>query len=126
MVPEPELVIHGGGNTSKTIIEDMYGEQIKVLCVKGRDGFRNYWPEGHPAVELAPLLKLKELSSLTDEDMVAIQKEKSFRPAHSPNPSVETLLHAFLPYKFIDHTHSLALLSLANQPNAEELLENFW
>ena len=119
---EPELVIHGGGNTSvKTIIEDMYGEQIKVLCVKGSGwDLGTIEPEGHPAVELAPLLKLKELSSLTDEDMVAIQRKNLLDP-HSPNPSVETLLHAFLPYKFIDHTHSLALLSLANQPNAEEL-----
>ena len=52
--------------------------------------------------------------------MVAIQRKNLIDPK-SPNPSVETLLHAFLPYKFIDHTHSVALLSLANQPNAEEV-----
>ena len=51
--------------------------------------------------------------------MVAIQRKNLIDPK-SPNPSVETLLHAFLPYKFVDHTHSIALLSLANQPNAEE------
>ncbi len=119
---EPELVIHGGGNTSvKTITKDLFGENIKVLCVKGSGwDLGTIEPEGHPAVELEPLLKLKELPSLTDEDMVSIQRKNLIDPK-SPNPSVETLLHAFLPYKFVDHTHSVALLSLANQPNAEEI-----
>ena len=63
-------------------------------------------PEGHPAVELEPLLKLKDLSSLSDEDMVAIQRENLIDPK-SPNPSVETLLHAFLPYKFVEIIHIL-------------------
>ena len=102
------------------------GENIKVLCVKGSGwDLGTIEPEGHPAVELAPLLKLKNLTSLTDEDMVAIQRKNLIDPK-SPNPSVETLLHAFLPYKFIDHTHSIALLSLANQPDADKhLLKNF-
>ncbi len=119
---EPELVIHGGGNTSvKTIIKDLFGENIKVLCVKGSGwDLATIEPEGHPAVELEPLLKLKELPHLTDEDMVSIQRKNLLNPK-SPNPSVETLLHAFLPYKFIDHTHSVALLSLANQPDAEQI-----
>tara|TARA_B100001248_G_C27395388_1_gene465196 strand:+ start:522 stop:2666 length:2145 start_codon:yes stop_codon:yes gene_type:complete len=124
---EPELVLHGGGNTSvKTIYKDLFGKDIKVLCVKGSGwDLGTIEPEGHPAVELEPLLKLKKLSSLNDEDMVAIQRKNLINPK-SPNPSVETLLHAFLPYKFIDHTHSVALLSLANQPNAKEIcLETF-
>ena len=118
---EPEMVIHGGGNTSvKTITKNLFGERIKVLCVKGSGwDLGTIEPEGHPAVELEPLLKLKDLSSLSDEDMVAIQRKNLIDPK-SPNPSVETLLHAFLPYKFVDHTHSIALLSLANQPNAKE------
>jgi len=119
---EPEMVLHGGGNTSvKTKIKDLFGEKIEVLCVKGSGwDLGTIEPEGHPAVELAPLLKLKELSSLSDEEMVTIQRKNLIDPK-SPNPSVETLLHAFLPYKFVDHTHSIALLSLANQPNAKEI-----
>ena len=119
---EPELVLHGGGNTSvKTNVEDLFGETLKVLCVKGSGwDLGTIEPEGHPAVELEPLLKLKELPFLSDEDMVSIQRKNLIKPK-SPNPSVETLLHAFLPYKFVDHTHSIALLSLANQPNAEEI-----
>lgn len=119
---EPEMVLHGGGNTSvKTVSKNLFGENINVLCVKGSGwDLATIEPEGHPAVELAPLLKLKNLTSLTDEDMVAIQRKNLIDPK-SPNPSVETLLHAFLPYKFIDHTHSIALLSLANQPDADKV-----
>ncbi len=119
---EPEMVLHGGGNTSvKTVTKNLFGENINVLCVKGSGwDLATIEPEGHPAVELTPLLKLKNLTSLTDEDMVAIQRKNLIDPK-SPNPSVETLLHAFLPYKFIDHTHSIALLSLANQPDADKV-----
>ena len=119
---EPEMVLHGGGNTSvKTTIKDLFGEKIEVLCVKGSGwDLGTIEPEGHPAVELAPLLKLKELSSLMMKRWWQF-KEKNLIDPKSPNPSVETLLHAFLPYKFVDHTHSIALLSLANQPNAKEI-----
>src|SRR6202011_3375174 len=57
--------------------------------------------------------------ALTDEDMVKIQRANLLDPV-APNPSVETLLHAFLPHKFIDHTHATAVLSLADQPDAAE------
>ena len=119
---EPEMVLHGGGNTSvKTVTKNLFGENINVLCVKGSGwDLGTIEPQGHPAVELKPLLKLKNLTSLTDEDMVAIQRKNLIDPK-SPNPSVETLLHAFLPYKYIDHTHSIALLSLANQPDADKV-----
>src|SRR5216684_60981 len=73
-------------------------------------------PAGLPAVRLAPLRRLRARQSLSDEDMVNFQRTNLI-DAGAPNPSVETLLHAFLPHKFIDHTHSTALLALADQPD---------
>ncbi|MCK5813677.1 MAG: bifunctional aldolase/short-chain dehydrogenase [Cocleimonas sp.] len=82
-------------------------------------------PEGLPAVKLEPLYKLQNLAVLSDEDMVSYQRANLINPA-SPNPSVETLLHAFLPHKFIDHTHSTAFLSLTDQPNGETLCRDIY
>jgi rhamnose utilization protein RhaD (predicted bifunctional aldolase and dehydrogenase)/NAD(P)-dependent dehydrogenase (short-subunit alcohol dehydrogenase family) len=69
---------------------------------------------------MKPLLKLRTRDKLSDEDMVRYQRANLLDPG-APNPSVETLLHAFLPLKYVDHTHSTAVLSLADQPNAAEL-----
>ena len=69
--------------------------------------------------------KLKDLSSLSDEDMVASQRLNLLNP-NAPNPSVETLLHAFLPEKFIDHTHSIAVLSIADLQNSEEVCKSIY
>jgi rhamnose utilization protein RhaD (predicted bifunctional aldolase and dehydrogenase)/NAD(P)-dependent dehydrogenase (short-subunit alcohol dehydrogenase family) len=121
---DPSLVLHGGGNTSvKTQTEDLSGEEIEVLCVKGSGwDMGNIEPQGLPAVRMAPLLKLRVRDTLSDEEMVRHQRAYLLDPG-SPNPSVETLLHAFLPHKFIDHTHSTAILSLADQPNSAELCD---
>ncbi len=114
----PELVLHGGGNTSvKTRAKDLLGETHEVLCVKGSGWDMGVIePAGLPAVKLAPLRKLRALPALSDEDMVNFQRINLLDSA-APNPSVETLLHAFLPHKFIDHTHAAAVLSLVDQPN---------
>ena len=124
---DPELVLHGGGNTSvKSTCNDLTGNTVEVLHIKGSGwDLATIEPEGHPAVKLKPLLELKKLDKLSDEDMVAAQRQNLINP-NSPNPSVETLLHAFLPYKFIDHTHSLAILAIANQPNAKEIFEKMF
>ena len=118
---DPRLVLHGGGNTSvKTILPDLLGVATEVLCVKGSGwDMANIEPPGLPAVRLAPLRKLRVRQALSDEDMVRIQRANLLDPG-APNPSVETLLHAFLPRKFIDHTHATAVLSLADQPDAAE------
>ena len=117
---DPELVLHGGGNTSvKSSIEDLYGDNTDVLFIKGSGwDLATIEPPGHPATRLQPLKKMRSLKALSDEDMVAMQRLNLLDPS-SPNPSVETLLHAFLPAKFIDHTHSISLLAIADQPNAE-------
>ena len=114
-------MLHGGGNTSvKTIMTDLLGEEVEVLCVKGSGwDMAAIEPAGLPAVRLAPLRKLRRRAALSDEDMVRVQRANLLDPG-APNPSVETLLHAFLPHKFIDHTHSTAVLSLADQPDAAE------
>jgi len=112
-----ELVLHGGGNTSvKTRIKDIDGKKYDVICVKGSGwDMANIEPEGLPAVKLEPLLAMKKKKYLSDEDMVSFQKRNLIN-IKSPNPSVETFLHAFLPFKYVDHTHSDAILNLTNRP----------
>src|SRR5947207_15025480 len=118
---EPKLVLHGGGNTSvKTRMKDLLDEEVEVLCVKGSGwDMAEIEPAGLPAVRLAPLRKLRGRETLADEEMVRVQRANLLDPG-APNPSVETLLHAFLPHKYVDHTHSTAVLSLADQPDAAE------
>jgi len=119
---DPRLVLHGGGNTSvKTVITDLNGDSVEVLAVKGSGwDMGSIEPAGLPAVRLAPLLKLRARETLSDEDMVRLQRANLIDPA-APNPSVEALLHAFIPHKFIDHTHSTAVLALTDQPDGEAL-----
>src|SRR5271166_5939086 len=118
---EPKLVLHGGGNTSvKTTMKDLLDEEVEALCVKGSGwDMAAIEPAGLPAVRLAPLCKLRGRAALADEEMVRVQRANLLDPG-APNPSVETLLHAFLPHKYVDHTHSTAVLSLADQPDAGE------
>jgi rhamnose utilization protein RhaD (predicted bifunctional aldolase and dehydrogenase)/NAD(P)-dependent dehydrogenase (short-subunit alcohol dehydrogenase family) len=124
---DPRLVLHGGGNTSvKTVLPDLLGDPVEVLCVKGSGwDMAQIEPPGLPAVRLAPIQKLRARDALTDEDMVKIQRANLLDPG-APNPSVETLLHAFLPHKFIDHTHATAVLSLADQPDAAERIADLY
>ncbi|MDJ0836949.1 MAG: bifunctional aldolase/short-chain dehydrogenase [Acidobacteriota bacterium] len=124
---DPSLVLHGGGNTSvKTTMTDELGRKVQVLCVKGSGwDLADIEPAGLPACYLEPLQAYRALDALSDEDMVNGVRRALLSTA-SPNPSVETLLHAFLPHKFIDHTHADAVLALANQPNAEELCRKIY
>src|SRR5262245_45313666 len=117
---DPKLVLHGGGNTSvKTRVADLGGAETDVLCVKGSGwDMATIEPPGLPAVRLDQLRQLRAREALSDEDMVRIQRANLIDPM-APNPSVETLLHAFLPAKFVDHTHSIAVLSLVDQPDGE-------
>jgi rhamnose utilization protein RhaD (predicted bifunctional aldolase and dehydrogenase)/NAD(P)-dependent dehydrogenase (short-subunit alcohol dehydrogenase family) len=119
---DPRLVLHGGGNTSvKTRIVDLNGDAVDVLCVKGSGwDMCSIEPAGLPAVRLAPLIKLRTREKLSDEEMVRLQRANLIDPG-APNPSVEALLHAFIPHKFVDHTHSTAVLALTDQPDGEAL-----
>ena len=115
-----KLVLHGGGNTSlKTLARDRLGEDVEVLLVKatGAD-MAAIRPEGFCAVRLAPMRKLRALDQIEDEELVAIERANLIDPA-APNPSVEMMLHAFLPHRFVDHTHATAVLSVIDQPDGE-------
>ncbi|MFP6741578.1 MAG: bifunctional aldolase/short-chain dehydrogenase, partial [Alphaproteobacteria bacterium] len=76
-------------------------------------------PPGLPAVRLDPLRDLRALDSLSDEEMVN-QQRRNLLDSTAPNPSVETMLHAFLPHKFVDHTHSTAILAVTDQADGAE------
>src|SRR5680860_1161796 len=119
---DPLLVLHGGGNTSvKTRLSDDLGEEHEIIAVKGSGAdMADIEPWGLPAVKLAPLRKLRVLEALSDEAMVNVQR-LNLLESTAPNPSVETLLHAFLPHKFVDHTHAAAVLSLVDQADGEAL-----
>lgn len=124
---DPALVLHGGGNTSvKTTMPDGIGEPAEVICVKGSGSdMAAIEPAGHPAVRLAPMLRLRRIRSLSDEEMVN-QVRLALLDSTAPTPSVETLLHAFLPHKFVDHSHANAVVSLVDQPNSREIAAEVW
>jgi rhamnose utilization protein RhaD (predicted bifunctional aldolase and dehydrogenase)/NAD(P)-dependent dehydrogenase (short-subunit alcohol dehydrogenase family) len=119
---DPALVLHGGGNTSvKATGTTALGETIEVLHIKGSGwDLATIEPEGHPAVRLEPLRRLRALEAMTDEAMVN-ELRTNLLEASAPTPSVETLLHAFLPARFVDHTHADAILALADQPDGKRI-----
>ena len=124
---DPSLVLHGGGNTSvKSRTRNKVNEEVDVLYVKGSGwDLDTLEPPGLPGVLLDHLQKLRSLDRLSDEEMVNEQRTHLL-DASSPNPSVETLLHAFLPHKFIDHSHADASLVIANQPDAEKICQEIY
>src|SRR5688572_24305889 len=119
---EQSLVLHGGGNTSvKAEARDALGENVDVLHVKGSGwDLATIEPPGHPAVRMARLSKLLALPEMTDDQMVN-ELRLALLNASAPTPSVETLLHAALPARFIDHTHADAILAVADQADAEKI-----
>src|SRR3978361_1479779 len=124
---DPRLVLHGGGNTSvKTRLADLNGDAVDVLCVKGSGwDMGSIEPAGLPAVRLVPLVKLRSREKLSAQEMGRLQRANLVDPS-APNPSVEALLHAFIPHKFVDHTHSTAVLALTDQPDGEALGREVW
>jgi len=112
---EKKLVLHGGGNTSvKSFYTDIFNQKSRVIFVKGSGwDMSNLNHQGMPGLKLESLLKTISLKKMTDDNMVNYLRS-NLLDSNSPNPSVETLLHAFLPHKYVDHTHSNAILSLVN------------
>lgn len=115
---DPSLVLHGGGNTSVKMCEtNLFGEEEEVLHIKGRGcNLETISAMGFSPCRLKPLLRLSQLGTLSDAQM---ENELALSLTHvaAPAPSVETLLHAIVPAKFVDHTHPDALLSVMNTPN---------
>ena len=122
-----DLVLHGGGNTScKLSRKDIFGNDVPVLHVKGSGwDLETIEAAGLPAVSIEPLKELRKLDRLSDEDMVNAQR-KNLLDSTSPNPSVETLLHAYLPHTYVDHTHATAMLALADLPEVEAVVEEIF
>jgi rhamnose utilization protein RhaD (predicted bifunctional aldolase and dehydrogenase)/NAD(P)-dependent dehydrogenase (short-subunit alcohol dehydrogenase family) len=105
----------------KTTETDLFGIETAVMRVKGSGwDLAAIEPVGLPAVRLEPLLKLEQLEHLSDEAMVNYVRG-CLMDSSAPTPSVETLLHAFLPHKYIDHSHAADVLALVDQENGEEL-----
>ena len=117
-----KLVLHGGGNTSmKTRMKDLVGDEVDVLCVKGTGSdMAGADDKSMVAVRLAPLQKLRTWNDLSDDEMARVQRAHLIDPM-APSPSLEVLLHAFVPHKSVDHTHATALLSLIDQPNGKDI-----
>lgn len=124
---DPALVMHGGGNTSvKDTVTNLFGEIQDILFVKGSGwDLATIEAEGFAPVKLDILLKLAEIADLSDSVIVREQRAALTNPT-APNPSVEAILHAIIPFKFVDHTHADALVSLTNTPNGEEIINEIY
>ncbi|MEB3312233.1 MAG: bifunctional aldolase/short-chain dehydrogenase [Snowella sp.] len=124
---DPCLVLHGGGNTSVKVQEtNLVGEVEDILYVKGSGwDLATIEEAGFAPVRMPHLLKLAKLSSLSDPQMVNELKTQMTR-ASAPSPSVETILHAILPYKFVDHTHADAVVTITNTANGWERIQEIY
>ena len=124
---DPELVLHGGGNTSvKTVLPDALGRETEVICVKGSGwDMAKIQAAGLPALRLDLLRELRGVPEMDDVRMMKYLRGALLDPG-AVNPSVETLLHAFLPHKFIDHTHANAVLAVVNQPDGEKICRRIY
>jgi len=117
-----ELVLHGGGNTSVKSMVD--GEEILYVKGSGWD-LVSIKAEGFAPVKMATLLEMANLESLSDTDMVSGQKAAMIDPS-APNPSVEAILHALIPFKVVDHTHADAVVTISNSVNGKAHIEKLY
>ena len=117
---DPSLVLHGGGNTSVKLTENnLFGEPEEILYVKGSGwDLATIEAPGFTPVRMAHLLKLATLESLSDSEMVNQLKTHQTR-ASAPTASVEAILHAVLPYRYVDHTHADSIVTITNTPDGE-------
>lgn len=119
MGSDRSLVLHGGGNVSlKGPFKTVFGETVEALFVKASGcDLAAIEPSDLTALDLKNLSRLRDLEKLGDPEMVNQFRTHLF-DASSGRPSIETLLHAFLPHRFIDHSHADAVLAITNQPEA--------
>jgi len=117
-----ELVLHGGGNTS--VKSDVDGEEILYVKGSGWD-LVSIEAEGFAPVKLSSLLEMAKLKELSDTDMVSGQK-KAMIDSSAPNPSVEAILHAIIPFKVVDHTHADAVVTISNSVKGKEYIERLY
>ncbi len=124
---DPDLVLHGGGNTSvKGELQDVFGQTQRVLFVKGSGwDLRTIEAPGFPPVRLDYLQRLGELDSLSDSEMMRQLRLALLDPT-GPTPSVEAILHALIPHKYVDHTHADAVVTISNSPDGEQQLKDLY
>ncbi len=124
---DPSLVLHGGGNTSVKIREaDIFGDEQDVLYVKGSGwDLVSIEEPGFAPVRMDHLVRLSGLSSLSDTEMVNELKTNTLKVT-APTPSVEAILHAILPYKFVDHTHADAVVAITNTAEGEKRIREIY
>lgn len=124
---DPSLVLHGGGNTSVKVQErNLVGETEDILYVKGSGwDLATIEAAGFAPVRMPHLLKLAQLPTLSDPQMVNELKTQ-MTVASAPTPSVETILHAILPYKYVDHTHADAIVTITNTPEGEARIKEIY
>ncbi len=118
---DPELVLHGGGNASlKTVEIDHAGREIKVLRVKGSGSdMATIDVSGFTGLRMDDLLPAEKIEKMTDIEMMDYLRKSMVDPSE-PTPSVESFLHAFIPFTFVDHTHSDHILMLTNSGMSED------
>lgn len=124
---DSSLVLHGGGNTSvKSTATNLFGEIEDILYVKGSGwDLATIEAEGFAPVKMDMLLKMAELKELNDRDMVKYQRLAMINPS-APNPSVEAILHALIPFKFVDHTHTDAVVTITNTEGGEDKIKELY
>jgi rhamnose utilization protein RhaD (predicted bifunctional aldolase and dehydrogenase)/NAD(P)-dependent dehydrogenase (short-subunit alcohol dehydrogenase family) len=124
---DKSLVLHGGGNTSvKAREKNLFGEEEDILYVKGSGwDLETIEAEGFAPVRLAPAVRLAALPRLSDPEMVN-ELRTSMTRASAPTPSVEAILHAVLPFKYVDHTHADAVVTVTNTPDGEVRVREIW
>ncbi|MDD5401185.1 MAG: bifunctional aldolase/short-chain dehydrogenase [Sulfurimonas sp.] len=124
---DASLVLHGGGNTSvKSTATNLFGEVEEILYVKGSGwDLATIEAEGFAPVKMEMLLKMAELKELSDTDMVKYQRLAMTNPS-APNPSVEAILHAIIPFKFVDHTHTDAVVTITNTHGGEDKIKELY
>jgi len=116
----PELVLHGGGNTSvKSTEKDFFGDDVELCHVKGSGwDLATIEREGFSPVRMSALLKMAELPTMSDSDMVLQQRAAMTNP-NAPAASIEAILHAIIPFKFVDHSHANAISALTCSKDGE-------
>ena len=124
---EEDLVLHGGGNTSvKTREKNIFGEDEDILYVKGSGwDLATIEEAGFAPVKLKTLLQMAELEELNDVEMVKYQRAAMTNPS-APTPSVEAILHAIIPFRFVDHTHADAVVTISNSADGEKRLKELY
>lgn len=123
----PNLVLHGGGNTSvKGVSKNIFGEDVETLFVKGSGSdLATIEAKDFVAVRLDAMLKLSRLEKLPDLDMARELKLASLYPS-APAPSVEAILHALIPHRFVDHTHADAIVTVTNTADGEARIREIY